>query len=147
MALRKALSGLRVVLAGHNLNSIMRLVSSTFADRLPSIGLLLLRAIVAIALVVRCLQLDKGGSLHTFTPHLIAAGAGLFLLLGLWTPAAGVILAITEILIAFSQGHDPWASVVLGSLGVAVALLGPGTWSLDARRSGWKRIEIRPSDN
>ena len=125
----------------------MRPVFSTFADRLPNHGLLLLRTIIAIALVVRCLQLDKGVSLQTFTPHLIAAGAGLFLLLGRWTPVAGVILAISEFLIASSQGHDPWASVLLGSLGLAVALLGPGTWSLDARRSGWKRIEIRPPDN
>jgi uncharacterized membrane protein YphA (DoxX/SURF4 family) len=125
----------------------MRHVSFTSADRLPSHGLLLLRAIIAIALVVRCLQLDKGVSLHTFTPHLIAAGAGLFLLLGLWTPVAGVILAISEFLSALSQGHDPWMSLLLGSLGVAVVLLGPGTWSLDARRSGWKRIEIRPHDN
>ena len=122
-------------------------VSSTFGDHLPSHGLLLLRLIVATALIARCVQLVNGASLQTFTPHVIAAGAGLLLLLGLWTPVAGVILAISEILIAFSQGHDPWASVLLGSLGVAVALLGPGTWSLDARRSGWKRIEIRPPDN
>jgi putative oxidoreductase len=121
-------------------------VSSTFGDHLPSHGLLLLRLIVAIALIARCVQLVNGASLQTLTPHLIAAGAGLLLLLGLWTPVAGVILAISEILIAFSQGHDPWASVLLGSLGVAVALLGPGTWSLDAQRSGWKRIEIRPRD-
>lgn len=120
---------------------------STFADRLPSQGLLLLRVIIFIALVVRCLQPDHVVSLHTFTPHLIAAVAGLLLLLGLWTPVAGVILAISEILIALSQGHDPWTSVLLAGLGVAVALLGPGTWSLDARRSGWKRIEIRPRDN
>ena len=122
-------------------------VSSTFGDHLPSHGLLLLRLIVATALIARCVQLVNGASLQTFTPHVIAAGAGLLLLLGLWTPVAGVILAISEILIAFSQGHDPWASVLLGSLGIAVALLGPGTWSLDARRSGWKRIEIRPRDN
>ena len=134
-------------MARHNLNSMMRQVSSTFADRLPSHGLLLLRTIIAIALVVRCLQLDKGASLQRITLHLIAAGAGFFLLLGFWTPVAGVILAISEILIAFSQGHDPWASVLLASLGVAVALLGSGTWSLDARHSGWKRIEIRPPDN
>ena len=122
-------------------------VSSTFGDHLPSHGLLLLRLIVATALIARCVQLLNGASVRTFTPHVIAAAAGLFLLLGFWTQVAGVILAISEILIAFSQGHDPWASVLLGSLGVAVALLGPGTWSLDTRRSGWKRIEIRPPDN
>ena len=126
----------------------MRRVSSTFADRLPSHGLLILRVITATALIVRCLQLEKNGaSLQTIAPHVIAAGAGLFLLFGLWTFVAGGILAIGELLIAFSQGHDPWASVLLGSLGVAIALLGPGTWSLDARRSGWKRIEIRSPDN
>ncbi len=125
----------------------MTRVFSTFADRLPSHGLLLLRAIIAVALVVRCLRLDNGASLHTLAPHLIAAGAGLFLLLGLWTRVAGAILAISQFLIAFSQGHDPWTSLLLSSLAVAVALLGPGAWSLDARRSGWKRIEIRPHDN
>ena len=126
----------------------MRRLYSTFADRLPSHGLLLLRVIVEAALIARCFQLGRNGaSLQDITPHVIAAGAGLFLLLGLWTAAAGVILAISEFLIAFSQGHDPWASVLLGSLGVAIALLGPGTWSLDARRSGWKRIEIRSPDN
>ena len=126
----------------------MRRVSSTFTDRLPSHGLLILRVTVEAALIARCFQLERNGaSLQDITPHVIAAGAGLFLLLGLWTAAAGVILAISEVLILFSQGHDPWASVLLGSLGVAVALLGPGTWSLDSRRSGWKRIEIRPPGN
>jgi len=77
----------------------------------------------------------------------IAAAAGLFVLFGLWSSLAGVILAISESLIAFSQALDPWASVLLVGIGIALALLGPGTWSLDARRSGWKRIEIRPHDN
>jgi uncharacterized membrane protein YphA (DoxX/SURF4 family) len=125
----------------------MRRVFSTFADRLPSHGLLLLRVIVASALIVRSLELVNDTSLQTIAPHVIAATAGLFLLLGLWTSMAGAILAISEFLIAFSMGHGPWASVLLGSLGVAVALLGPGPWSLDARRSGWKRIEIRPPHN
>ena len=125
----------------------MHRVSSTFGDHLPSHGLLLLRVIVATALIARCVQLVNGASLQTITPHVIAAGAGLFLLLGLWTSVAGAIVAIIELFIAFSHSHDPWLSVLLASLGVAVALLGPGTWSVDARRSGWKRIEIRPPDN
>ena len=125
----------------------MHRVSSTFADRLPSHGLLLLRVIVATTLIARCVQLVNGAPLQIIPPHVIAAGAGLFVLFGLWTSVGGAVVAILELFIAFSHNHDPWASVLLGSLGVAVALLGPGTWSLDARRSGWKRIEIRPRDN
>jgi len=122
-------------------------VSSTFADRLPSHGLLLLRVIVATALIARCVQLERAESLQDLTPHVIAAGAGLFLLFGFWTPVAGVILAIVELWIAFSHGHDLWLSVLVATLGVALALLGPGNWSADARRSGWKRIEIRRPEN
>ena len=122
-------------------------MSSTFADRLPSPGLLLLRVIVSIALIARCVQLVNGESLQAITPHVIAAVAGLFVLFGLWTSVAGAVVAIIELFIAFSQNHDPWLSVLLASVGVALALLGPGNWSVDARRSGWKRIEIRRPDN
>ena len=122
-------------------------MSSTFADRLPSPGLLLLRVIVSIALIARCVQLVNGESLQAITPHVIAAVAGLFLLFGSWTSVAGAVVAIVELFIAFSHRHDPWLSVLLASVGVALALLGPGNWSVDARRSGWKRIEIRRPDN
>ena len=122
-------------------------MSSTFADRLPSPGLLLLRVIVSIALIARCVQLVNGESLQAITPHVIAAVAGLFVLFGLWTSVAGAVVAIIELFLAFSHNHDPWLSVLLASVGVALALLGPGNWSVDARRSGWKRIEIRRPDN
>jgi len=125
----------------------MHRLSSTFTDRVPNHGLLLLRVIVSTALISRCFRLESLAALHTLMPHVIAAGVGLFLLVGLWTPVAGIILAIAEILIAFSQGHDPSLSLLLAALGIAVALLGPGSCSVDARLSGWKRIEIRHPDN
>ena len=128
------------------LEPVMHRLSSKFADRLPNNGLLLLRLIVVAALISRCIRLE-GVSLHTIAPHVIAAAVGLFLLVGLWTPVAGVVLAITEVLIAFSQGHDPSLSLLLAGLGIAVALLGPGSRSVDARLSGWKRIEIRHPEN
>jgi uncharacterized membrane protein YphA (DoxX/SURF4 family) len=124
----------------------MHPVSSTFADRIPSHGLLLLRVILATTLIARCVQLN-GASLQTITPHVIGAGVGLFVLFGLWTSVAGAVVAIIELFIAFSHNNDPWLSVLLASVSIAVALLGPGTWSGDARRSGWKRIEIRRPDN
>lgn len=121
--------------------------SSTFADRLPSHGLLLLRVILATTLIARCVQLANNASLHTITPDLIAAIAGLFLLLGLWTPLAGAVVAIVELFIAVSHNHDPLLSLLLASVAVALALLGAGNWSVDARRSGWKRIVIGRPDN
>jgi uncharacterized membrane protein YphA (DoxX/SURF4 family) len=124
----------------------MRGVYSTFADRLSSHGRLLLRVIVATALIANCVQLVNGASLQSITPCVLAAGAGIFVLFGLWTSIAGTVAAIIEFFMAFSH-HDPWLSVLLGSIGVALALLGPGTWSVDARRSGWKRIEIRRPEN
>jgi len=81
------------------------------------------------------------------TPHVISAGLGLFILFGLWTSFAGAVVAIIELFIAYSHSHDPWLSALLASVGVALALLGAGDFSLDTRRSGWKRIEIRPRDN
>jgi hypothetical protein len=32
--------------------------------------------------------------------------------------------------------------VLLVALGAALAMIGPGAWSLDARLYGWRRIEI-----
>ena len=74
--------------------------------------------------------------------QLIAAAAGALLLAGLWTPVAGVLLAITELCLVFSHPIDPWRHILLGALGAALAMLGPGAWSVDARLFGRKRIQI-----
>ena len=124
----------------------MRSQFSTFEDRLPSLGLLLLRVVAGAALILRVAELHNRALVPTTAPHMIAAGLGLLLLFGSWTAVAGVMVAIIESVIAFSHNGDPWVSVLLASLGVALALLGPGTWSVDARRFGWKRIEIRRPD-
>ena len=75
--------------------------------------------------------------------HVLAVGAGLLLFVGLWTPIAGVFVAIVALWNTFSQPGDPWPNIMLGTVGAALALLGPGAWSVDARLFGWKRIEIR----
>jgi len=68
---------------------------------------------------------------------------GILLLLGLWTPIAGTLLAILELLHLFTLTGDPWIHILLLTLSVSLALLGPGGWSVDARLFGWKRIDIR----
>ena len=76
----------------------------------------------------------------------LATAAGVLLLAGLWTPIAGAIAAGVELWCAFSQPFsqpgDPLTHILLMTLGAAVALLGPGAWSVDARLFGWKRINI-----
>src|SRR5437773_12270596 len=67
----------------------------------------------------------------------------LLLLLGLWTPVAGVLVAVAAAWHGLSIPSELRFDVLLGILGVALALVGPGAWSADARLFGWKRLEIQ----
>jgi len=123
----------------------MKRLFSAFVNGLPGLGLLLLRVIGGVALIVQGLRLAAhGSSPQLIIPHVIAAAGGLLLLMGLRTSLGAVIVVISELWIAFAHSHDPWVGVLLATIGTALALLGPGAWSIDARRLGWKRIEIRP---
>ena len=74
--------------------------------------------------------------------QLLAMGAAALLLVGFWTPVAGVLMAMTEIGLAFSHSADPSMHILLGAMGAALAMLGPGAWSADARLFGRKRIQM-----
>jgi putative oxidoreductase len=78
----------------------------------------------------------------SIAPQIIAAGAGILLLVGLWTPVTGALVAIAEVWIAFSRPGDPWIPIMLAALGATLAMIGPGAWSIDARLYGRKHIDI-----
>jgi putative oxidoreductase len=120
---------------------------STFADGWPGRGLLLLRLLTSVALIhFGIANLHEAPLLVTVVPKVIGAAAGIFLLLGLWTPAAGALVTIVQGWIAFlcyfSHSGDPWIPIILAALGAALAMVGPGAWSVDARLFGRKRIYI-----
>ena len=74
--------------------------------------------------------------------ELVRAGAALLLLIGLWTPVAGGLVAVVQFGLAWSHPSNPWSFVHFGVLGAALAMLGPGGCSVDARLFGRKKIEI-----
>ena len=85
--------------------------------------------------------------LMTHPPSLLAIasgvliGTGILLLAGLWTPVAGTMVALVALWKIFTAPHDGWAYVFAATLAAALAMIGPGAWSLDARLFGWKRID------
>lgn len=100
-----------------------------------------MRLVAGIALVVYGVAALRGETaIGVAILHVLAAGAGILLLAGLWTPIAGTLVTLIELWSIFSQAGDPWIHILLGTDGAALALLGPGAWSVDARLFGWKRI-------
>jgi putative oxidoreductase len=127
--------------------SLQRLFS-TFPDGWPGLGLLLQRFGAAIALIyfgIAGLDAALGQSLSVAL-RLVAVAGGLLLLLGLWTPVAGTVVAMDELWSAvslhFSQQADLWLHILLAVLAAGVAMLGPGAFSIDARLFGRKRFEM-----
>jgi hypothetical protein len=75
---------------------VQRLFSG-FADGWPGIGLLLLRLLTGLALIYFGIaNLREAPPLATVVLQIIGIGAGILLLIGLWTPVAGALAAIIE---------------------------------------------------
>jgi hypothetical protein len=56
----------------------------------------------------------------------------------------GIFVALIEVWKMLMLPGDKWVWLLLGTAGAALAMLGPGLWSIDARLFGWKRIETSP---
>ena len=126
----------------------MRRLYSTFAGGWPGTGLLLLRLVIGSSLVVRAaskLWIDP--PLNVTIPAVLAIGAGILLVAGLWTPIVGTSVALIEIWKMIMLPGDKWVWLLLGTAGAALAMLGPGLWSIDARLFGWKRSEASPREH
>jgi putative oxidoreductase len=114
---------------------------STFADGWPGLGLLLQRLLTGTILHCGITHLGKASQFVPITPHTIEAGAGILLLVGLWTPVGGALVTIVELWIVLLRVGDPLVPLMLAILGATLAMIGPGAWSIDARLFGRKHIE------
>jgi putative oxidoreductase len=118
---------------------------SAFPDGWPGHGLLLLRVSVGSLLVYWGFADLAAHNLTSFA-DLAAAVAGIFVISGLFTPIAGAAIVLVQALMAFSPAFanegERSIRLFLAAVSASVAMLGPGAWSMDARRFGRKVFEI-----
>jgi len=123
---------------------IVRRLFSTFAGGLPGAGMLVMRLAASIVLATKShAGVQAAPTLASAAWPGFQAVLAFLLLAGLWTPVAGLVVALIEIARLLARADDPWAHVLLAALALALALLGPGAWSIDARLFGWRRIDLR----
>jgi putative oxidoreductase len=67
--------------------------------------------------------------------------AGVLLLLGLWTPLAGITIAIAGVWVFFACSAHSLTAIIVAVFGATVAMIGPGLWSIDARLYGRKHLQ------
>lgn len=124
-----------------NLASVQRLFSM-FPAGLPGLGLLLLRGSVAIALLTEHYgRRDAVSGWMQGVTLLISAA----LAVGYLTPIAAVVAIVFHALMWLAAGIDSAALAVVLSLdAMALALLGPGAYSVDSWRFGRRLLELPP---
>jgi putative oxidoreductase len=120
----------------------LRSTTSPFAGGSAGIGLLIMRMSCGGVLMRETMTHVIAAPTSETVVHIALLILATAILTGFWTRIAGAGVAALELwLLAWVDGSALVHSL-LATLGAALALLGPGAWSADARLSGWRRIDI-----
>jgi uncharacterized membrane protein YphA (DoxX/SURF4 family) len=85
-------------------------------------------------------MLDELGDTAALFLRCVSLVVAVLLWIGLATPVAGIVGAAIQVGMMILEKRYDSSSMVAAALGFALAMLGPGAWSLDARVFGRKRI-------
>lgn len=127
------------MLQSHTGWDVQRLFS-TFPDSWPGMGLLIVRLAVGVSLLNVAQMLSDPGDTAGIVLRCASFADAVLLWIGLGTPIAGATGALIQIGIIPADHRCASLSVFAGAISLALAMLGPGAWSVDARIFGRKRI-------
>ena len=120
---------------------VLQRLFSTFADGWAGAGLLVQRLLVGGALIYCAISFHTDASRFGIVVlALLGAAAGALIIAGLWMPVTGIIVSADQGWIALSRPNDTLMPLVLAVLGLSLAMIGPGAWSIDARLFGRKQV-------
>ena len=128
----------------------------TFPGGWPGVGLLLLRVAVVVTVLAQCIAYAvdwRHLGFVTAAVGFLAIASSVSLLIGYLTPFSAVLVALTSLGTALAWFPPPnpnlfdtkLATALVTVIAVAIACLGPGAFSLDARLFGRREITIPTS--
>lgn len=109
---------------------------------LPAPAPLVIRLTIGATACVHGIELLTAGALPVHLAALLHVGLGTLVIIGLWTLVAGALFALTAIADAYTHPALCRYWVLVGTTAAAMALIGLGRWSVDARLFGRKVIAI-----
>lgn len=118
----------------------MQRLFTTFADSWPGFGLLVQRLVTGIALIHERVLFKDASTTASIAAQAIGAVLALLIMIGLWTPVAGALIAALEVWSVLIYPGDPGTAILLATFGATQAMIGPGAFSIDARLFGRKHI-------
>jgi putative oxidoreductase len=116
---------------------------SIFPNGWPGAGLLVLRIASGGYLLTNGITaIAASGSRSLSSLSLTSTVPGGLLVIGLWTPVAGTLGALLEGLMILKTIEAPKEGILLICVCVAIAMLGPGCWSIDSVLFGRRRLDV-----